>query len=444
MRFILGASDLTNITANEVFGGLSIVQIVIYFVSVLLAILVGLFIGACVFYQVGAKSLLKQIQKKRAEKMATTENEQVENIVAEKEVHKVMPTTLDYSDEDYSLDDEILDDDIIDDEILDDENETDEDIKSVIYGDKDYMALVSKRQKEVPVITRNYLINKIYSMNVVSDKINIEVFAQTLTSPFVRVTAGGCTYLYVFTLRKVMKLFVRLHESTYNSLKERAGDMIAVAPDFGSDWYSLTVGDFKNARAIVTNLVELAYRYTAQTEFESVGGDIRYKGTSYEEHVQKVALDYNPVQDEKFVSVIENLQKKYNLKYFGKSEACSFTSSKLVGSEKATAINLVGNRPAILKAGEIMFGIMFETYGVGKLIIRADEKYIDNLKAKHKYVKESSFPVSENWKWFSILLDGSYTEREIKQIIQDSYNYVIAFNSSSSVDELDVDIGVGE
>ena len=49
MRFILGASDLTNVSANEVFGGLSIVQIVIFFVSVLLAILVGLFIGACIF-----------------------------------------------------------------------------------------------------------------------------------------------------------------------------------------------------------------------------------------------------------------------------------------------------------------------------------------------------------------------------------------------------------
>lgn len=438
MRFILGASDLTNISTAEIFGGLSIVQIVIFFVSVLLAILVGLFIGACVFYQVGAKSILKQIQKKRAEKMATRENEQVENIVAEKEVHKVMPTTLEYSDEDYSLDDDILDD-----EILDDDSQ-DEDIKSVIYGDKDYMALVSKRQKEVPVITRNYLINKVYSMNVVSDKINIEVFAQTQTSPFVRVTAGGCTYLYVFTLRKVMKLFVRLHEATYNSLKDRAGDMIAPAPDFGSDWYSLTVGDFKNARAIATNLVELAYRYTAQTEFESVDGEIKYKGESYEEHVQKVAMDYNPVQDEKFVAVIDELQKKYNLKYFGKSEACSFTSTKLLGSEKATAINLVGNRPAILKAGEIMFGIMFETYGVGKLIFRADEKYIDALKTKHEYVKESTFPVSENWKWFSILLDESYSVKEIRQIIQDSYNYVIAFNSSSSVDELDVDINVGD
>lgn len=443
MRFILGASDLTNITTNEVFGALSIIQIVIFFVSVLLAILVGLFIGACIFYQVGAKSVLKQIQKKRAEKMATRENEQVENIVAEKEVHKVMPTTLDYSDEDYSLDDDILDDEILDDEILDDDSQ-DEDIKSVIYGDKDYMALVSKRQKEVPVITRNYLINKVYSMNVVSDKINIEVFAQTQTSPFVRVTAGGCTYLYVFTLRKVMKLFVRLHEATYNSLKERAGDMIAPAPDFGSDWYSLTVGDFKNARAIATNLVELAYRYTAQTEFESVDGEIKYKGESYEEHVQKVAMEYNPVQDEKFVAVIDELQKKYNLKYFGKSEACSFTSTKILGSEKATAINLVGNRPAILKAGEIMFGIMFETYGVGKLIFRADEKYIDALKTKHEYVKESTFPVSENWKWFSILLDESYSVKEIRQIIQDSYNYVIAFNSSSSVDELDVDIDVGD
>lgn len=443
MRFILGASDLTNITPNEVFGALSIIQIVIFFVSVLLAILVGLFIGACIFYQVGAKSVLKQIQKKRAEKMATRENEQVESIVAEKEVHKVMPTTLEYSDEDYSLDDDILDDEILDDEILDDDSQ-DEDIKSVIYGDKDYMALVSKRQKEVPVITRNYLINKVYSMNVVSDKINIEVFAQTQTSPFVRVTAGGCTYLYVFTLRKVMKLFVRLHEATYNSLKERAGDMIASAPDFGSDWYSLTVGDFKNARAIATNLVELAYRYTAQTEFESVGGEIKYKGESYEEHVQKVAMDYNPVQDEKFVAVIDELQKKYNLKYFGKSEACSFTSTKLLGSEKATAINLVGNRPAILKAGEIMFGIMFETYGVGKLIFRADEKYIDALKTKHEYVKESTFPASENWKWFSILLDESYSVKEIRQIIQDSYNYVIAFNSSSSVDELDVDIDVGD
>lgn len=440
MRFILGASDLTNVSANEVFGGLSIVQIVIFFVSVLLAILVGLFIGACIFYPVGMKSCLKQIQKKRAEKMATQENKQVENVVAEKEVHKVMPTTLDYTEDDYLLDD----DDLLDDEILDEEEDAEsEDVKSVIYADKDYMALVAKRKRDVPVISRNYLINRVYSMNVISDKINIEVFAQTADSPFVRVTAGGCTYLYVFTLRKVMKLFVRLHNATYNSLKERAGDMIEPAPSFGEDWYSLTVGDFKNARAIATNVVELAYRYTAQTEFESVGGEIKYKGESYEDHVNKVAMDYNPVQDEKFVSVISDLQNKYDLKYFGKSEACSF-AAKLVGSEKASAINFVGNRPAILKAGEIMFGIMFENYGVSKLIFRADEKYVEALKSKHEFVKESDFPVSENWKWYSILIDKSYTDKEIRQIIQDSYNYVIAYNSSTSVDELDVDVSVGE
>lgn len=444
MNNLLNAIDFSKLNANDIFGGLTLIQIVVFFVCVILAILVGLFLGACIFYPVGVKSCLKQIQKKKAEKMASQESKQLEAYVTSQESHKVQSSSLDYTESDYLLDD-IIDDEIIDDDIIDDDfllaGGASGELTSVITADKDYIALVEKRKADVPVVSRNYLVNKIYAMNVVSDKINIEVFSPTEEEPYVRVTAGGCTYLYVFVMKKVMKLFMRLHGVTYKSLKEKAGDMVEPAPDFGDDWYSLILGDFPNSIAIATNIVELSYRYTAQKEFEKTDKGIVYKGTPYTDKVKAVADKYNPYLDSHFIAVVKDLQRRYNIAYFGKSEACAFTR-KLVGKEKPSAIEFVGNRPAILKAGETMFAIMFENYGVSKLIFRADEKYVEGLKAKHDYVKESDFPKSENWKWYSILINKSYTDKEVKQIIQDSYNYVVNYVDKAEYPDIDVDIDV--
>lgn len=445
MNNLLNAIDFSKLNANDIFGGLTLVQIAVFFVCIILAILVGLFLGACIFYLVGVKSCLKQIQKKKAEKMASQESKQLEEYVTNQESHKVQTSSLDYTENDYLLDD-IIDDEIIDDDIIDDNSLLDKgasgELFSVVNTDKDYIALVEKRKAEVPVVSRNYLVNKIYSMSVVSDKINIEVFSPTEEEPYVRVTAGGCPFLYVFVMKKVMKVFMRVHQATYKSLKEKAGEMVEPAPNFGEDWYSLILSDFPNSVAIATNIIKLSYRYTAQKEFEKNDKGIVYKGTPYADKVKAAADKYNPYLDSQFIAVVKDLQRKYNIAYFGKSEACAFTR-KLAGKEKPTAIEFVGNRPAILKAGETMFAIMFENYGVSKLIFRADEKYVDALKAKHDYVKESEFPKSENWKWYSILIDKTYTDKDVRQVIQDSYNYVLNFLAKANypdIDDMDIDV----
>ncbi len=452
MKNILGAIDLKNITTNDVFGNLSSIQIIIFFVCVGLALLVGLFLGACIFFPAGVKSCLKQIRRKKAKILSSGENKQLADLGISEESHKIsLHTSLDYTDDDYLLEDDFVDsDDIIDDDILDDdfldikdkENKPsgESDLSKVFYGDKDYIALVEKRKKEVPVLIRNYLVNKINAMEVVSRNIDININYPTEKTPYVRVTAGGCTFLYIFVMQKVMKLFLRLHTASYESMQNRVGNLIVPQPNFGDDWYSLIVSDFPKARAIVSNLVELSYKYTAQKEFEIKDGVVNYKGTNYENKVFGEANEYNPYNDKIFVEIVKELQTKYNLDYYGKSDACSFVR-KLSGKEPATAIEFVGNRPAVYKAGESMFGILFENYGVVKFIFRNSENYFENLKSKHNYVKESSFPKSDKWKWYSILIDSTYTKKEIKQIIQDSYNYVIDYNEKNMLD-VDVDIDV--
>lgn len=452
MKNILGASDLNNINTNDIFGSLSSVQIIIFFVCVGLALLVGLFLGACIFFPAGVKSTLKQIRRKKAEILAMRESKQMDDFVANEEKHKVSTVkSLNYSDADYMLGDkDSLDmDDLIDDDIIEDETENDtegassvnsSDIRKVFYGDKDYMALVDKRKKEVPVINRNYLVNKINAMEILSNDIDIVVNYPTEEDPYVRVTAGGCTFLYIFVMKKVMKVFLRLHTSTAESAKAKAGDMIKPEPKLGEDWYGLIVSDFPKAGAIVSNMVELSYRYTAQKEFEIKNGVVNYIGTSYEKKICEFASVYNPYEDKQFVVVVNELKSKYNLDYYGKSDACSFVR-KLSGKEPATAIEFVGNRPAIYKAGDTMFGILFENYGVVKFIFRNNDKYFENLKSKHNFVKESDFPKSDDWQWYSILIDSTYSKKEIKQIIQDSYNHVIDYNEKNVIDA-DVDIDV--
>lgn len=451
MNTILGTLD--SINTNDIFGGLSSIQIIIFFICVGLALLVGLFLGACIFFPTGVKSCLKQIRKKKAKILASGENKQLDDLGIDEETHKIsLKPSLEYSDSDYLLDDtDLLEDDLLDDDIIDDfsQDVTEEektikqsDIKTVLYGDKDYMALVEKRKKEVPVIARNYLISKINAMDVISKDIDIVIHFPTEKTPYVRVTAGGCTFLYIFVMKKVMKIFLRLHSATFESTKLKVGNAIAKQENFGNDWYSLMVTDFAGARAVVSNIVKLSYRYTSQTEFEIKGGVVNYKGISYEDRVLKCANEYNPYEDKVFFEAVKGLLAKYDLDYYGKSDACVFVR-KLVGKEPPTAIEFVGNRPAVFKAGDSMFGILFENYGVVKLILRNDEKYFDNLKTKHNYVKKSDFPKSNDWQWYSILIDSSYTKKEIKQIIQDSYNYVIGFNEKHMLDaDVDVDIDV--
>lgn len=451
MKNILGS--LTEINTNDIFARLSTIQIIIFFVCVGLALLVGLFLGACIFFPAGVKSSLKQIRRKKAKLMASGENKQLETLVQAEETHKIsLRTSLDYSDDDYLLEDDdfidlddIIDDDSFDDVILDENEENNNSVngsnmRTVVYGDKDYMTLVEKRKKEIPVLVRNYLVNKINAMDVVSRDIDIVIHYPTEETPYVRVTAGGCTFLYIFVMKKVMKLFLRLHNVTFESTQNKVGNALQEAKNFGGDWYALTVSDFPKARAIVSNLAELSYKYTAQTEFEMGGGVVKYKGTNYENRVFEQANKYNPYEDKEFVKIVNELHSKYNLDYYGKSDATSFVR-KLAGKEPATAIDFAGNRPSIYKVGETMFGILFENYGVVKFIFRNSEKYFMNLKTKHNFVKESDFPKSDDWAWYSILVDSTYTKKEIKQIIQDSYNYVISYNEKHVLDG-DVDIDV--
>lgn len=447
MNNILGT--LSNISTNDIFAGLSSIQIIIFFVCVGLALFVGLFLGACIFFPAGVKTCINQIRRKKAKILASGENKQLEDLAKGEETHRIgSHTTLNLSDSDYLIDDsDIIDDDDI---LQDDFNEAKDgdrslntsDMNTIFYGDKDYVALVEKRKREVPVIGRNYLVNKINGMDVVSRDIDIVIHYPTEETPYVRVTAGGCTYLYIFVMKKVMKLFLRLHNVTYESTKKKVGNVIAPEPTFGEDWYSLMVSDFPQARAIVTNVAKLSYLHTAQTEFEINGGIVTRKGVDYEERVFKCADDYNPYEDDTFMALVGGLQSKYDLDYYGKSDGCA-VARKLTGKEPVSVMEFVGNRPAIFKAGETMFGILFENYGVSKFIFRNSEKYFENLKTKHNYVKESPFPKSEDWKWYSILIDSTYTRKEIRQIIQDSYNYVISYNEKHLLDsDVDVDIDV--
>lgn len=439
---------LSAISTNDVFAGLSSIQIIIFFVCVGLALFVGLFLGACIFFPAGVKTCINQIRRKKAKILASGENKQLEELGLGESTHKISAQNLNLSDKDYSIDDsDIIDeDDLVEDEAFDvkdgDKSLNTSDVNTIFFGDKDYVALVEKRKREVPVIGRNYLVNKINAMDVVSRDIDIVIHYPTEDTPYVRVTAGDCTYLYIFVMKKVMKIFLRMHSVTFESTKRKVGNVIAPAPTFGEDWYSLMVSDFPQARAIVTNVAKLSYLYTAQTEFDIVGGVVTRKGVDYENRVFKCADDYNPYEDEEFIELVNGLHSKYNLDYYGKSDGCAM-ARKLTGKEPVSVMEFVGNRPAIFKAGETMFGILFENYGVSKFIFRNSEKYFENLKTKHRYVKESPFPKSEDWKWYSILIDSTYTKKEMKQIIQDSYNYVIAYNEKHLLDsDVDVDINV--
>ena len=49
--------------------------------------------------------------------------------------------------------------------------------------------------------------------------------------------------------------------------------------------------------------------------------------------------------------------------------------------------------------------------------------------SKHNYVKESDYPKSRDWKWYSLLIDDTYSKDEIKSIIDSCYKHVEEYHA---------------
>jgi len=67
---------------------------------------------------------------------------------------------------------------------------------------------------------------------------------------------------------------------------------------------------------------------------------------------------------------------------------------------------------------------VYEVDGMVVLLINNTPEYANSLLLKHSYVHESSFPKVNNETWYSVVLDRSFSKKEVYQILDDTFFYI--------------------
>lgn len=433
-------------TINNIFSDLNIVQFILFFVCVLFAVLFGFFLGGCIFYKKGFNHRAKLKSRRKGENKEETkafykeEAKSLENSAS----RATAPLSIDFDNQDFDLDDLLLEEDEeVSIELLDSTDEVEEggerrsDLKTLVFGDPQYSELIERRKHAVPVLGRRFVLTTIANLPNVSDEVKISVQERTPLRLYDRISIGGYTFALAFVNQRVVKIFLRLHEQTALKLKEKVDFLLKKADSFGSDWYQWTLGEIDSADVLITKIISLSYKYVVQCEFvKDERGILVPHGASYESVIDAQCERYIPFDDEEYCRIADALNAKYPLGYFGISEACSFTNSlkKLDTPESEMPISLdyLANRLCLLKSGGNIFAMVFEKYGVTKIILRLSEERFRVLCNNHPRVSESAYPEARDWYWYSVIIDSSFNKDEIEELLKESYDYVTAFHREDS------------
>lgn len=436
--------DISEIfTINNIFSDLNVVQIILFFACMLFAVLFGFFLGGCIFYKKGFNHRAKLKSKKKGESKEDTKAFYKEEAEALESTASHIASTLaiDFDNPDFDLDDILLEDDEeVNIELVDDtdakDGETDEgkpDLKTLVFGDPQYRELIAKRKEAVPVLGRRFVLTTIANLPNVSEEVKISVQERSPRHLYDRISIGGYTFAVAFVNHRVVKLFLRLHEDTAKNLEEKVNDLLKKAPSFGSDWYQWTLGECENADSLITRIISLSYKYVVRCEFtKNKEGLLIPNGESYERTIDAECERYIPFNDAEYCRVADAINAKYPLGYFGISEACSFTNSlkkeDTPEAEMPIALDYLANRLCLLKSGDNIFAMVFEKYGVTKIILRISEERFRTLCRNHPRIWVSSFPEARDWYWYSVIIDNTFEKEEIENLIKESYEYVTAFH----------------
>ncbi len=426
-------------TINNIFSDLNVVQIILFFACMLFAVLFGFFFGGCIFYKKGfnhrakLKSRKKGVSKEEAKAFYKEESKSLENTAS----HVATPLSIDFDNTDFDLNDILFEEEEVNIELVDDSNTEDgkrkSDFKTLVFGDPQYKELITKRKDAVPVLGRRFVLTTIANLPDVSKEVKISVQERSTQHLYDRISIGGYTFAVAFVNQRVVKIFLRLHEDTARRLSEKVSDLLKKAPSFGEDWYQWTLGESDNADSLITKIISLSYKYVVQCEFiKNEDGVLVANGVNYERIIDAECERYIPFNDEEYCKIANEINAKYPLGYFGISEACSFTNSlkkeDTPEGEMPAALDYLANRLCLLKSGDNIFAMVFEKYGVTKLILRLSEERFRSLCKNHPRVSESAFPEARDWYWYSVIIDNTFEKEEIENLIKESYEYVTAFH----------------
>lgn len=449
-----------NLNFNNLFIGLSIEQIVVLGILVIVSVLFGLMAGASIFYPLGYRRCRKD--GKGATAAPTVSQEALAAAVLAQQ-GKEVPDTFDEEENfDYDSDDlfnfvdeedaaetesiaaqpaaqpaeepleeapkaePIVDDAPIVPALLDVAPGTGEQV--VVAGeplrDEVFVRMEARNKRQVPLVGRGVVLDYCARMTPLAGALPIIVQPQSAPHAYDRLLVKDYTFAVVYEYNKVLRLVLRLHANTIAALRQSAGNTVQQQSDWGEDWYGWVVTDIEHCEKVVAKVLDMSYKYVAHATYKrGKEGDFLPKVEPYEEAVSALADAYEPAADAVYVALAGQMNDKYQLHYFGKREAAQFAAT--IAGSLPVSVEDSGNM-AVLKAGSYMFAAVYESYGAVKVLFRADKEYVDVLRAEHPYVGASEVPKSEYRQWYYAVLDKSFDEEQITQILTTAYQHVVA------------------
>jgi len=72
---------------------------------------------------------------------------------------------------------------------------------------------------------------------------------------------------------------------------------------------------------------------------------------------------------------------------------------------------------------KVCFAYVYENDGACLILVKLDDKYAKSLKRSKKSITQSKFPKSKTNDWYSVIVDDTFTEDEIHNILKDAKEY---------------------
>lgn len=291
--------------------------------------------------------------------------------------------------------------------------------------DEVFVRMEAERKAQVTVMNHNVLLNYCVRMTPLATELPIRILPRDAQHAFDRIQVKDYTFAVVFEYSKVLRLVLRLHANTVGALRRAAGKAVEAAPQYGEDWYAWVITDLEHCEKLVAKVLDMSYKYVAHaTYMRGKDNDFVPKVESYEQQICDIADAYDPEEDRMYMALSKAMNAKYQLHYFSRSVAAQVATG--IEGPLTVTVEEPNNCMAVLKAGGYMFAVVYESYGVVKILFCADKEYVDVLREEHPYVGYSKEPSSRYHQWYYAILDNTFNDEQSAQLLSTAYQHMVA------------------
>ena len=243
---------------------------------------------------------------------------------------------------------------------------------------------------------------------------------------------GICTYMLVYERKNMVKLVLRLHRKTAAALEKQFKLFTEAVYPKGGDWYRWILSPEVVDLGIVTAAINMAYKYVYLSNYGEHGDALNVDYVNKEENlINEAILKYQNLPDRDFIVASDSAEwasASYDL--YGKREMSAFC--RTLGSSYPVTVSESDGElsPDTYKVGGKTFMMAYEKDGVSKMVFRVSEEEFDALKKKHPTADVSPFPKAKGYSWYVAYVDETFTSNaDVEEIIRSACAHVYALSS---------------